>query len=93
MTRRKKRSCEECIAYYNMLGGDEYRCGLGFEVMEDVEGGYGSWSVVVKPLDDQCLEIELPKTKEEFVKKAAELGLEWNLEEVVTEEELAAWEW
>ena len=49
-------------------------------------------NIQVKPLDDQCLEIELPKTKEEFVKKAAELGIEWDLEEVVTEEEAAAWE-
>lgn len=26
----------------NMLGGSSYRCGLGFEVAEDIEGGYGT---------------------------------------------------
>ena len=32
MSRRENeqhRDCETCIAYYNMLGDKEYRCGLG----------------------------------------------------------------
>ena len=40
MKRREKkqhRDCETCIAYYNMLGGEENRCGLGFRVVEEAE--------------------------------------------------------
>ena len=34
---KQHRDCEECIAYYNMLGGEDNRCGLGFRVTEDFE--------------------------------------------------------
>ena len=50
-----------------MLGGEEKLCGLGFEVEEDVEGGYGSWNVVIHPRDNKREKISMPKTKEEFV--------------------------
>ena len=42
MKRKKERNCEDCIAYYNMLGSDDNRCGLGFRVMEDAVGGDGT---------------------------------------------------
>lgn len=53
-----------------MLDGEENLCGLGFEVEEDVEGGYGSWDVVIHPRDNKREKIFLPKAKEEFVETA-----------------------
>ena len=82
---KKQRDCTDCIAYLNMLGGEGYKCGLGFEVEEAVEGGYGSWNVVVRPYGNSCENIELPTTGEEFVKSAAELGIEWDIDEVLEE--------
>jgi hypothetical protein len=82
MSKKKGRDCTECIAYCNMLGGEGYKCGLGFEVVEDCEGGYGTWSVVVHPAENSCSEIELPATKEEFVEAAARRGIEWDIDEV-----------
>lgn len=63
MTEKKSRDCTKCIAYCNMLGGEENLCGLRFEVVEDVEGGYGSWDMVIRPRDNKCEKIFLPKTK------------------------------
>ena len=54
MAKKKGRDCTECIAYCNMLGGEGYRCGLGFEVVEDVEGGFGMWIAVVHPYENSC---------------------------------------
>ena len=71
MAKKKGRDCTECIAYCNMLGGEGYRCGLGFEVIEDVE-----------PYENSCSSIELPTTKEEFVQTAAKLGIEWDIDEI-----------
>ena len=34
---KQHRDCESCIAYYNILGGREYRCGLGFQIAEEIE--------------------------------------------------------
>ena len=82
MAKKKGRDCTECIAYCNMLGGEGYRCGLGFEVVEDVEGGFGMWIAVVHPYENSCSSIELPTTKEEFVQTAAKLGIEWDIDEV-----------
>ncbi len=82
---KKQRDCTECIAYLNMLGGEGYKCGLGFEVEETIEGGNGSLKVVVRPYEDSCKNIELPITREDFVKTAAELGIEWNIDEVLDE--------
>ena len=82
MSKKKGRDCTECIAYCNMLGGEGYKCGLGFEVVEDCEGGYGTWRVVVHPAENFCSEIELPATKEEFVKAATRRGIEWDIDEV-----------
>lgn len=79
---KKKRDCTECIAYCNMLGGEGNRCGLGFEVAEDIEGGYGTWNVVIHPFEDSCNLKKLPTTKEEFVETAAKLGIEWDIDEV-----------
>ncbi len=66
MAKKKGRDCTECIAYCNMLGGEGYRCGLGFEV----------------PYENSCSSIELPTTKEEFVQTAAKLGIEWDIDEI-----------
>lgn len=88
MTKKKRRDCTKCIAYNNMIGGDGYKCGLGFEVVEDIEGGYGSWKVAAFPYEDACGSIELPSTKEEFVKTAKKLGIEWEVEDVVDSEDL-----
>ena len=88
MAKKKRRDCRECIGYNNMLGGEGYKCGLGFEVVEDAEGGYGSWEVVVFPYENACESIELPSTKEEFVETAKKLGIEWDIEEVVDSEDL-----
>ena len=52
MAKKKGRDCTECIAYCNMLGGEGYRYGLGFEVVEDVEGGFGMWIAVVHPYEN-----------------------------------------
>ena len=82
MAKKKERNCIQCIAYCNMLGGEGYKCGLGFEVMEECEGGFGTWNVVVHPYEDSCCSIELPTTKEEFVETAAKLGIEWDIDEV-----------
>lgn len=82
MSIKRERDCTECIAYCNMLGGEENKCGLGFKVVEDCEGGYGTWSVVVHPYKNSCSTIELPSTKEEFVEAAAKLGIEWDINEV-----------
>ena len=89
MAKKKRRDCLDCIAYYNMLGEGDNQCGLGFEVMEEIEGGYGTWSVVIGPYENACEVIPQPKTKEEFIKAAAERGIKWELEEVwdIDEEE------
>lgn len=71
-----------------MLGGSSYRCGLGFEVAEDIEGGYGTWGVVAHPVEDKCEAVNMPKTKEEFVNTAAQLGIEWDINDVITEDEI-----
>lgn len=82
MGKRKRRDCSKCIAYYNMLGEEENRCGLGFVVAEDAEGGDGTWRVEVFPEDDACYSIEHPKTKNAFVKSAKSLGIDWDINEV-----------
>ena len=71
-----------------MLDGEENLCGFGFEVVEDVEGGCGSWDVVIRPRDNKCEKIFLPKTKEEFVETAGKLWIEWELDEVISVEEV-----
>ena len=93
MAKKKDRDCLECMGYCNMLDDDDYSCGLGFEISEEAEGGYGTWSVAVRPLDNKCEVIELPKTKEEFVRTAASLGIEWDIEDVLTVEEYDAAIW
>ena len=89
--RKKHRDCTECIAYCNILGGEEYKCGLGFEVSEEIEGGYGTWEVIVKPYNDGCRDVDLPQTKEEFVRTVASLGIEWDLDEVVDSKDTKRW--
>ena len=66
------------------------RCGLGFVVEEIIEGGFGSWEVLVQPYNDECEKVSLPKTKEEFVWTAAALGIEWDIDEVISIEEFSS---
>lgn len=87
MAKKKIRDCTKCIAYGNMLGGEENLCGLGFEVAEKIECGYRSWDVVIRPHDDKCEKISLPKNIEEFVETAKTLRIEWKLDEVIGVEE------
>ena len=86
MARKKKqhRDCEECIAYYNMLGGREYRCGLGFQVSEEIETDERQrWCMYVRPYQDECEVVPQPKTKEELVETARALGIDWDINEVL----------
>ena len=82
MAKSKRRDCTSCIGYSNMIEGN--KCGLGFEVVEDIEGGYGGWEVTVHPYEDACEKVDIPKTKEEFVKTAELLGCWWPHEEAVS---------
>ena len=43
--------------------------------------------VVIRPRDNKCEKLSLPKTKEEFVETAKTLGIEWELDEVINVEE------
>ena len=88
MAKKKKRDCTKCIAYCNMLGREGYKCGLGFDVIEDIEGGSGTWKVVVHPFEDSCSSIELPTTKKEFVEVAAKLGIEWDIDDVADQNDI-----
>jgi len=85
--REKTRDCTKCIAYCNKLGGEENLCGLGFEVEEKIECGYRSWDVLIRPHDDKCEKISLPKNIEEFVETTKTLRIEWELDEVISVEE------
>lgn len=67
------------IAYCNMLA--DGKCGLGFEVEEVTETSAG-FSIAVQPVDE-CT-VAMPRTRKDFVKKAAERGIEWDLSDVVT---------
>ena len=74
-----------------MIGGfKKMRCGLGFVVEEIIEGGYGSWEVLVQPYNDECEKVSLPKTKEEFVRTATTLGIEWDIDDVISIEEFSS---
>lgn len=66
-----------------MLKGKDNKCGFGFHVVEDLEAGKRCWKVVVFPYEDACRSIELPRTKEEFVKTAESLGIEWDINNVL----------
>ncbi len=84
MKRKVHRDCESCIAYSNMLGGPEYRCGLGFRVAEEIETDeLQRWHLYVRPYQDECETVPQPKTKEELVTTAKALGIEWNIDEVL----------
>ena len=87
MAGRKRRDCLKCIAYYNMRSFD-YKCGLGFEMSEDLEPGRnGRMKLKTRPYEDRCKDIPQPMTKEDFVKTAATLGIEWDIEEVMSIDE------
>ena len=57
------------------------KCGLGFEIEEVMETSAG-FSIAVHPVDE-CT-VAMPRTRKDFVKKAAERGIEWDLGEVIT---------
>ena len=74
-----KKNCLDCIANCNMLA--DGKCGLGFEIEEVMETSAG-FSIAVHPVDE-CT-VAMPRTRKDFVKKAAERGIEWDLGDVVT---------
>ena len=74
-----KKNCLNCIAYCNMLA--DGKCGLGFEIKEVTETSAG-FSIAVHPVGECTL--AMPRTRKDFVKKAAERGIEWDLSDVVT---------
>ena len=74
-----KKNCSDCIAYCNML--PDGKCGLGFEIEEVMETSAG-FSIAVHPVDE-CT-VAMPRTRKDFVKKAAERGIEWDSGDVVT---------
>lgn len=77
----KRRECDECVAYYNMIDGSH--CGLGFRVVEEIEGGDGTWEGCIRPFEGECKVLDkLPVTKEDFVAAAASRGIEWDIDEV-----------
>ena len=81
---KQHRDCENCIAYYNMLGGREYRCGLGFQVAEEIETDeLQRWHLYVRPYQDECEVVPQPKTKNEFAATARALGIDWNIDEIL----------
>ena len=81
---KQHRDCENCIAYYNMLGGREYRCGLGFQVAEEIETDeLQRWHLYVRPYQDECEVVPQQKTKNEFVTTARTLGIDWNIDEIL----------
>ena len=72
------------IAYYNMLGGREYRCGLGLQVAEEIETDeMQRWRLYFRPYQDECEVVLQPKTKDELVMTARTLGIEWNIDELL----------
>ena len=84
----RRRDCEECIAYYNMLGGEENRCGLGFRVADDIEiDEWGQWHGFFRPYRDECEVVPQPKTTDAFLEIAGSLGLDWDEEDVFFAEE------
>ena len=81
---KQHRDCKNCIAYYNMLGGREYRCGLGFRVAEEIEtDDLQKWHMYIRPYQDECESVTQPKTKEELVETARTLGIEWDIDEIL----------
>ena len=85
---RQRRDCETCIAYYNMLGGTNNRCGLGFRVVESAEtDDLGQWDGFFRPYEDECEIVAQPKTKEELVETSRTLGIEWDIDEILDPKE------
>ena len=86
---RRKHDCTDCIAYCNILNASvhDYCCGLGFKVEEVAEGGDGTWRIAVHPREE-CTIPHMPKSKEEFVQIAKERGIDWDINDVITEDEI-----
>ena len=86
--KKERRDCENCIAYCNMLGGEENLCGLGFRVVEEAETDeMQQWHGYIRPYRDECETVCQPKTKEEFLAIALILGIKWDPDEVLIQEE------
>lgn len=81
--KKQRRDCDNCIAYCNMLGGLDNRCGLGFRVVDEVETDeLQQWHCYLRPFEDECEAVPQPETKEEFIEIARQLGIEWKPDEV-----------
>lgn len=74
-----KKNCFDYIAHRNILPDD--KCGLGFEI-EEVREALTGFSTAVHPVVE-CA-VAMSRTRKDFVKKATERGIEWNLDDVVT---------
>ena len=46
-----------------MLGGENNLCGLEFEIVEDIEGGYGSFEIADRRLDTKNESIEIGQSE------------------------------
>ena len=89
---KQHRDCEECIAYYNMLGGEDNRCGLGFRVTEDFEiDEWWRWHGYYRPYHDECEVVPQPQTTDEFLAAAKSLGIDWNEDDVFFADEYMGW--
>ncbi len=54
MKEKQHRNCETCIAYYNMLGGEDNRRGLGFRVAEEAEtDNRQQWHGYIRPFEEE----------------------------------------
>lgn len=73
-----KKNCLDYVAYCNML--PDGKSSLGFESEEVVETS-ANFSIAVHPVGE-CTVAML--RRKDFVKKAAECGIEWDLGDVVT---------
>ncbi len=82
MGKKKERDCTKCIAYLNFYKGGAGKCGLGFDVEEDMEKTKNGIRIVVRPYEKSCYAVDMPATKEDFVRIAAELGDEWDINDV-----------
>ena len=84
----RRRSCGNCIGYCNMLHGRDYRCGLGFEIEETFDRISKGMAIGIHPYQDACTVIPKPRTKEEFVRAAADRGIEWDIQDVYLPSEI-----
>ena len=45
---------------------------------------------MVRPYKSECEKIDLPKTKEDFIKTAADFGIEWDIDDVLSADDFSS---